>query len=85
MPQPWKHVIDAFYDVIKEWREHDEICVVIPHQLNERIGSDTVKDTALCDWCPFLIHFAPQQWFILRRVDTGRGYKKSLTRISAER
>jgi uncharacterized protein (UPF0248 family) len=49
--KPQAHLLDAFYDAIKEWREHGESYVVIRHKLNERLGSETVKDTALRDWC----------------------------------
>jgi transposase len=47
---PKEHILDAFKDLIKEWRKHGESYVVIRHKLNERLGGDIVRDTALRDY-----------------------------------
>jgi hypothetical protein len=44
------HVLDAYKDDIKSWREDGESFVVIRYKLNGRLGGDIVKDTALRDY-----------------------------------
>jgi Transposase and inactivated derivatives len=45
-----EHLLDAYKDEIKAWREDCESFVVIRHKLNGRLGGDIVKDTALRDY-----------------------------------
>lgn len=49
-PRERVHVLDAYRDEIKSWREAQESFVVIRHKLNDRLGGDIVKDTALRDY-----------------------------------
>jgi transposase len=49
-PGPKEHILDAFKDFIKKWRNDGESYVVIRRKLNERLGGDIVRDTALRDY-----------------------------------
>ncbi len=49
-PGERKHPLDAYKDDIKNWREDRESFVVIRHKLNDRLGGDIIKDTALRDY-----------------------------------
>jgi hypothetical protein len=45
------HPLDAYRDEIKAWRDDGESFVVIRYKLNERLGGDRIKDTALREYC----------------------------------
>lgn len=45
-----RHPLDEYKTDIKTWRDDGESFVVIRYKLNERLGGDMIKDTALRDY-----------------------------------